>query len=187
MATLAPFHEYCALHAEAQIEVYAGDADRAWAMTSAAWPRLRRQLLLQIEGVRFDLLEVRARAALALAARGGRQRHAMLRFVRRTARRMARSRVDWIQPSMLALRAGAAWQEGDRTSAIAGLGASAAAFDRFEMRMHAAAVRLQLARLGVGEPPARCADAMRRLGALHPERLAAALVPGFPDLDAVGH
>ena len=184
-ATLAPFHEYCALQAEALIDVYAGDAERAWTMTTAAWPRLRRQLLLQIEGVRFDLMEVRARAALVLVARGGSRRGAMLRFVRRTVRRMARSRVDWIQPSMIALRAGIAWQQGDRTSAIAGLAAAAAAFDRLDMRMHAAAVRLHLARLGVGESAERCADAMRRLGAVHPARLAAALVPGFPDLDHV--
>ena len=184
-ATLAPFHEYCALQAEALIDVYAGDAERAWTMTTAAWPRLRRQLLLQIEGVRFDLMEVRARAALVLVARGGSRRGAMLRFVRSTVRRMARSRVDWIQPSMMALRAGIAWQEGDRTSAIAGLAAAAASFDRFDMRMHAAAVRLHLARLGVGEPAERCAEAMRRLGAVHPARLAAALVPGFPDLDSI--
>ena len=107
----------------------------------------------------------------------------MLRFARRAARRMARERVDWIQPAMLALRAGVAWQEDDRISAIAGLAASAAAFERLDMRMHAAAARLHLARLGVGEPAERCADEMRRLGAVHPARLAAALVPGFPDPD----
>ncbi len=182
-AKLAPFQEYCALHGEAQVDIYVGDAERAWTATRAAWPRLRRQLLLRIEGVRLDLLETCARAALAVATRGGPRRGSMLRFARRAARRMARERVDWIQPAMLALRAGVAWQEDDRISAIAGLAASAAAFERLDMRMHAAAARLHLARLGVGEPAERCADEMRRLGAVHPARLAAALVPGFPDPD----
>jgi hypothetical protein len=96
---------------------------------------------------------------------------------------MVRTRADWILPSVIALRAGAAWQDDDRTSAIAGLAAAAVAFDRRDMRMHAAAARLHLARLGVGEPVERCADAMRALGAVRPGRLAAALLPGFPDLE----
>ena len=182
-APLPPFHEYCALYAQAQADIYVGDAARAWRTTTAAWPRLRRQLLLRIEGVHLDLLETRARAALALAAQGGPRRAALLRFVRRATRRMVRTRADWILPSVIALRAGVAWQEGDRTSAIAGLAAAAAAFDRRDMRMHAAAARLHLARLGVGEPVERCADAMRALGAVRPGRLAAALLPGFPELD----
>ncbi|MBM4416213.1 MAG: hypothetical protein FJ035_08260, partial [Chloroflexi bacterium] len=185
-APLPPFQAYCAAYAEAQADIYAGNAARAWRATGAEWSRLRHRLLLKIEGVRLDLLETRARAALALAAQPGSQRAAMLRFVRRAAWRMAHQRADWILPSVSALRAGVAWLQGDRTSAITGLGEAAAGFDRLDMRMHAAAARLHLARLGVGEPVESCADAMRLLGAVHPPRLAAALVPGFPDLERAG-
>jgi hypothetical protein len=72
-APFSPFHEYCALYAQAQADIYVGDAARAVRTTAAAWPRLRRQLLLRIEGVHLDLLETRARAALALAAQGVRR------------------------------------------------------------------------------------------------------------------
>ncbi|MBY0273757.1 protein kinase [Candidatus Binatia bacterium] len=180
---LSPFHEYCAQHAAAQAELYDGAPERAWQETRSPWRRLHDRLLLRIEGVRLDLLETRARAALALAARGGPERRAMLRFVRRAAWRMTRERVDWIEPSAMALRAGVAWQAGDRTSAIAGLAAAAEGFDRFDMRAHAASVRLLLAYLGVGEPVERCAETLRRLGVLRPDRFAAFLVPGFPDLE----
>lgn len=180
---LAPFHEYCARYAAAQAELYDGAPERAWRQARSPWPRLRDRLLLRIEGVRLDLLETRARAALALAARGGPERRAMLRFARHAVWRMRRERVDWIEPSAMAVHAGIAWQEGDRTSAIASLAAAAEGFDRFDMRAHAAAVRLLLAHLGVGEPVERCDETLRRLGVLRPDRYAAFLVPGFPDLE----
>ena len=117
LATLAPFQEYCAVFATAQVDLYEGDALAAWRRTRAAWSESRRNFLLRIQGIRIDHLELRARAALAVAAGasvGRSERRRLLRFAARAARRLARERVAWTAPSIAALRAGIAWQRDAR-------------------------------------------------------------------------
>lgn len=181
-ATLAPFQEYCAVYSEANADLYAGDPAAGWARVVAAWPVLRNGFVLRIQGVRIDLLDLRARCALALlahpATRAAR-RGALLRAVRVVAWRLGRERVAWTAPVTAALLAGVAWQAGDRARAIALLVDAAAGFERLDMRAHAAAARLHLARVGVGETVDRCTGALGDLGIADPARYAAMLVPGI--------
>lgn len=181
-ASLAPFQDYCAVYAETQIDLYAGDPAAGWERINAAWPGLRRNFVLRIQGVRIDLLDLRARCALALLADGRaprRGRGRLMRVVRLAAWRLEHERVAWTPPMTAALRAGLAWQNGDRAAAIALLVDAAAGFDRMDMRAHAGAARLHLAGTGVGESVDRCADALRALGIADPAAYAAMLLPGM--------
>jgi hypothetical protein len=181
-ATLAPFQEYCAVYAESQVDLYVDDPVTGWERTSAAWPTFRKAFLLRIQGVRVDLLDLRARCALALLARGGARpgRGRLAHVVRHAAWRIGRERVSWAAPVAQALRAGLAWQRGEHAAAIALLCDAAAGFDRLDMKAHAAAARLHLAGAGVdaGETVERCVAGLRALGIADPTRYAATLLPG---------
>jgi len=186
-ATLAPFQEYTAVYAEAQIDLYQGVPAAGFARVIAAWPVLRAGFVLRVQGVRIDLLDLRARCALALLAQQGPahgQRGRLLRAVRRDAWRLDRERSAWTAPMTAALRAGLAWQTGDRASAIALLADAAAGYERLDMRAHAAAARLHLAGVGVGETTDRCAENLRALGIVDPARYASLLLPGLAPVPA---
>ena len=180
-ASLAPFQEYLAVYAESHIDLYAGDPAAAWERIGIAWPGFRKSFVLRVQGVRIDLVDLRARCALALLAREpaprpGRAR--LMRVVRLAAWRLERERVAAAAPVTAALRAGLAWQRGDRATAIPYLIEAAAGFERIDMRAHAAAARLHLAGAGEGESVERCAEVMRALGVADPVRYAATLLPG---------
>jgi eukaryotic-like serine/threonine-protein kinase len=51
------------------IDLYHGDVTRAWARLSALWPDYSRSLLFQAQLIRIQLLELRARTAVAAAER----------------------------------------------------------------------------------------------------------------------
>jgi len=181
-AALAPFQEYCAVYAETNADLYAGDPASGWDRVVGAWPVLRKGFVLRIQGVRIDLLDLRARCALALLAHPStphERRAALLRGVRFAAWRLEHERVSWTTPVTAALRAGIAWNGGDRARAIALLVDAAAGFERLDMRSHAAAVRLHLAGMGVGETVDRCVESLEDLGIADPVRYAAMLVPGI--------
>jgi hypothetical protein len=180
--TLTPFQEYSAVFAEAQVDLYAGDAFAGWQRTSAAWPVFRRAYLLQVQGIRIDLGDLCARCALRLAASSrirARERSKLLRFVRRAAGRIARERAPWATPMVAVLRAGLAAAGSDVATAAALLEDAAYDFAALDMRAHAAAARLQRARLE--DAPLDVLDErerrMRSLGIEHPLRMAAMLVP----------
>jgi len=181
-AVLAPFQEYCTVYAEGQIDLYAGEPRQGWGRTSASWPVFRRSYLLRVQGVRIDLRELRARCALATLASGhtGRSERArLMRHVGRAAWLLGREGVAWTAPLVATLRAGLAWQRGDRATGIILLGEAVRGFAELDMCMHAAAARLHLAAAGVGETVEHCAEVMRAHGAVDPSRLAATLLPGI--------
>lgn len=181
-APLAPFQEYTAVYAETQVDLYEGAPAAGWARVNTAWPVLRAGFVLRVQGVRIDLVDLRARCALALVAHGAAsrgERARLLRVVWRAAWRLDRERAPWTAPMTAALRAGVAWQNADRARAIALLADAAAGFERHDMRAHVAAARLHLAGVGVGETVDRCAESLRALGIADPARYAAVLLPGF--------
>jgi len=56
---------FMTLTAEAQIDLYRGDAVAAWQRVSDQWTGLRDAMLLHVEIVRIYMLHLRARCALA--------------------------------------------------------------------------------------------------------------------------
>ena len=101
-------HFWCFI-AAAQIDLYTGDPARALERITAEWPRLSQSLMLRsIQIVRVESLHVRARAALALAARPGiqRERERLLRAAAADADRLADEKIAYATPLAALVRAG---------------------------------------------------------------------------------
>ena len=52
------------------LDLYRGRVDAAWARLNAMWPEYSRSMLMRIQMIRIQMLELRARSALALAEHG---------------------------------------------------------------------------------------------------------------------
>src|SRR5262249_50333182 len=143
--------------------------------------------LLRVQMVRILAVSARARCALALAATlsDGSERRGLLGAAARDARALEREGLAFTVPYALLLRAGLAAATGDDARARALLGGAGPGFDGVDMKLHAAAARLQGGLLvGGDEGRARAAAARAWLAEQsikRPERMAAMLVPGFRD------
>jgi hypothetical protein len=184
--TRAGFHlqHWWHAYARAQTELYQGDAPAAAARLAACWPRLRAALLLRVQHSRVEALQLRARIAVALAARAGpAERGALARAVQRDARRLRDERGPYSQPYSEALLAALDHQAGHGDAAQARLARAVEGFERAEMRGYAAAARRRLGELtGGARGAALVAQADGALGAervRRADRFAAMLVPGF--------
>jgi hypothetical protein len=160
---------------EVQIDLYEGQAGRAWGRVGQHWPLLERSHLLLVEQVRVFLVHLRARAALAAAH---------LRSAAADARRLSRERAPWAQALGRLVEAGVARGKGDTAGAARLLEGAAARLDAVAMRLYAAAARRRLGQLRgaagtglVGEAEAW----MRGQRIASPARMTALLAPGFPD------
>jgi hypothetical protein len=180
------FHgqHYSQVLARIQTELYRGDAAAAWRRVSAAWPALTRTLLLHIQFVRIEASYLRARAALLNAARG----HDVARFLsiaRGDARRIGRFRLRWSDAVALLITAAVTYLEGRPGAAGEMLAAAVTAFERADMRSHAAAARRRLGGLQQDERGRALiddADAwMAAHGIRNPARMTRMFAPGFPD------
>ena len=166
------------------IDLYAGLPRAAFERMRERWPALKRSFLLDVQVIRAEMHELRARAALALAARADTpagEREALLASAEGDARRLARERMPWVEPLgrlVLAqagrLRAGegggggAGAGAGGGADADAHLAAAIAGFEAAGMTLHAAVAR------------GRSADPwLASEGVLKPERLAGMLAPGL--------
>jgi serine/threonine protein kinase len=85
---------YYYLAALASIDLYRGDAKRAWERICESWPQLERSLFLRVQFIRIDALCLRARCALA-AAPPGPQGSALRRKAAGDAARIGKERVSW--------------------------------------------------------------------------------------------
>ena len=92
--------DYALLH----IDLYANEPEVAWQRCERAWPLLKRALLLRVEEVIVYMTEIRARIALALAART-RENRAYIDVVQRAAKFLAARRVPWCGAMASLLRA----------------------------------------------------------------------------------
>jgi eukaryotic-like serine/threonine-protein kinase len=165
--------DYHALLADTHLALYAGDAAEAHARIEAAWPLIRRALLLRIQFVGVDLRFLRARCALAAS-------YAMPDG--RAARRIAEHELGRIRrdasaaaPPYHALLHGLL----RRTPAL--LEAAARGFDRLAMAAHGAAARFRLGELAGGAEADRlCSLACAQLsaaGAVRPAQIIQMFAP----------
>jgi len=178
-------HFYEAL-ARGHLDLYEGDPAAALTRLDARWADLEASLLLHIQYVRIELLNLRARSSLALAASPGTRgadREAWLRSALGDAVRLEGEGAEWARALALLLRAGAAAARGDAAGARAAGAAAVADFDRAGMALHAACARRGLGQLGgggAGEAAAAAADAwLKARGVRAPARFAAVLAPGL--------
>ena len=183
---------YLQLLSGVQVDLYAGDAERAYQRMREERVSLRRSLLLQIQMTRIESSHLMARCALALAslrpaAASGRpsryRRRTLLKQVKRIVSMLGREKLAWSRGLRQLLQAGLAAHQGRKEPAIAALNAAMKTLGSCEMALYAAAAKRQLGRLHGGHHGAHIiatADvAMRARGIVEPAKVADMLVPGF--------
>jgi hypothetical protein len=180
------FHRqhYTHIVARTQTRLYCGQAEAAWQLVAESWPIFERTHLLRARFLLIEASYLRARAALLNAAEG-RDVARFLSVARKDARRIGRVGLRWPDAIATILRAAVAALEGRAAEGRDLLAAAVTAFERAEMRLHAAVARR---RLGVmqhderGRAQVNEADTwMAAHGVTNPARMARLIAPGFPD------
>ena len=145
------FHlqHYTSLVALAQIELYTGDSEVAWKHMDQQVKPLEKSLLLRTQGLRIDMLHLRAR--LALASAFGRERRERLRIAGNCADRIARENMPWSNPLANFIHAALAKQSGDTSRAEALTKKAVGGFEAADMALYAAAARRRLGELRGGD------------------------------------
>ena len=181
------FHaqHYYQLFAQAEADLYRGDAAAAAEIVGERWPALQKSLLLQVQFIRLEALHLRARTQLAAARTGGGVDGARLHAALADARRIERARMPWATPLATLVRAGAAALDGNTAGAASLCELAAREFDTAGMALYATVTRLRLGHLvGGGDGYALVTAAnewMQGQRVREPRRLAAVLAPGFAD------
>jgi serine/threonine protein kinase/tetratricopeptide (TPR) repeat protein len=177
------FHlqHYSSLLAQAQIELYTGDADVAWKHIVGQWGALENSMLLRTQVLRIEATYLRARALLATAL-SNRDRD-KLSLAENLAHKIENENMAWAKPFAGVVQSAVAYQRSQHTEATTLLAAAVEGFERMDMRLYAAGSRRRLGELLAddrGRQLLADADAwMTTQRIKNPERMARMLVPGF--------
>jgi hypothetical protein len=173
---------FTTLTAEAQIDLYRGDARSAWRRVEQQWSGVADAMLLHVEIVRVYMHHLRARCALAAQGSGIDTSH-LLQSAARDARRLERERPPYAKALAKTIRAGLAFERRDSATAATLLLDAADELDALGWGCFGAGARRQYGRLLGGESGAKIVtevDAwLRSQGVKKPEVLANLQVPGF--------
>ncbi|HEY2514561.1 MAG TPA: AAA family ATPase, partial [Polyangiaceae bacterium] len=137
--------------AQAQIDLYEGEARAALARVEDRWEALADSHLLRVQFIRLKMWELRGRAALAVAGEGREDAEAQLEEAERCANEMASEKTRWSTPLVALLRAGIAARRGERDEAIRALVAAEPGFIAERMALHVATCRWLLAEIAPEE------------------------------------
>jgi eukaryotic-like serine/threonine-protein kinase len=179
------FHRqhYSAMLARVQTQLYRGRPEAAWQLLDEHQSMVRRSLMTRVQVIRIEWLYLRARSALAIAAKNGDSR--FLAAASAGARRIARERMPWSDPIALLLRAGIAYVEGNAPSAVGHLHAAADRFEQADMQFYLAVTRRRIGSLQNDERgrdlQQRATQWMAEQGIKNPGCMTRMLAPGFPD------
>ncbi len=180
------FHlqHYLSLVAEGQLDLYAGDAERALSRVSVCWPALARSQLLRIQVIRVEALHLRARSALAAAqGRRGGDRRQQLESAARDGRRIAAERMAWARPLADLVLAGVHAVERDVRQAADLTERAMTGFAAAGLRAFAMAAKRRLGELRGGDEGLKLVseadDWFRSEGVAAPDRITAMLAPGI--------
>jgi serine/threonine protein kinase len=175
---------YNAVYALSQVDLYGGDADRAFERITSKWPELARTLLLRVQVLRVEARHLHARSALMRAARR-KEIKPSLKIAERLADQIEREKMAWSEPMATAVRAGVAAVRGDELSAVTLLTAAAEKFHKADMRLYAAAAERCLGGMIGGERGRQLVDEstdwMKNQKIKNPDCVTRMLVPGFAD------
>jgi hypothetical protein len=164
------------------IDLYRGDVTRAWARLGAIWPEYARSMLFRVQLIRIEMLELRARTALAAAERSH-QPEPLLRRAGRDARQLEREGQDWGIAHAHYIRAAIAACEEDTVRASEELSIAADRYERAEMTLAAHLMRYRLGQVLGSEEGREIRDRAERglheQGIVAPARWAGMRAPGF--------
>jgi hypothetical protein len=164
---------FFAIHGSAELALYRGDARAARRVIDADLARAQKSLVLKIRLVRIELVHLRGRVAVALAAQtSGSEREGLLRECRGLVRELRRAPDPIAGCFAQVLSASIERVAGDREAAAESLSRAAANLDELDTALIAAACRVQL-----GDPAGEAE--LRERGVRAPRRLAGLLVPGW--------
>ncbi len=174
-------HNYRVLLAEANIELYAGNAALAHDIVTGRWGQMRRSLMLFVQYIRADAYYLRARTALA-SAEGAVHPAARLAEAERFVRKLERIKMPWTDLLGHCARAGVELAKRDRVAAGEQLRGAIARSEEVGMALHGAAARYQLG-LFLGDAEGRrlvesAEDWMLAQDIRVPQRMATLLIPG---------
>jgi eukaryotic-like serine/threonine-protein kinase len=178
------FHlqHHLGMMAEMTIYLYIREPAKAWEAISRQWTMYTGSLLWRVQQVRIDILQLRARAALAAIATA-RNPRSLLESAERDARRIHRERMPWGQALVQLVTAGIAATRRDTASAVDSLRRASTALHAVDMRLHAAAACYCLGGIiGGDEGRALVADAhcwMEKQGIRNVSRMVTMIAPGF--------
>ncbi len=171
-----------AMHYEAEIELYVGDAAAGYARIVRDQAALRRSLLGNVQVVRVLTWYLRGRCAVASIDAVPAERDARLAETRRLARKLVRENMGWAAVAGAILTASVANATGDRPGAIAALRDALAGATEADLMLHVAAARYQLGSLLGGDAGkamvVQAGEEMASRGVRSPSRMANRLVPG---------
>jgi eukaryotic-like serine/threonine-protein kinase len=176
---------YHHLFARVQGELYRGDACEAWRRVEEDWPGLVGSKLLMAQFMRVEIRHLRARSALALAARASRHRNRseaapLTRAALAEAQTIERDRIAPAMPFAAAIRAGAAGER--RDEAVAHLERARSGFQAAGMMLYAHATSARLGALRGGDEGAKLREEanhwMVQSHIVNPESMIAMLLPG---------
>ncbi len=174
-----------AARAEAEIELYVGDAAAACARLERDAKALRRSFLLASQFLRISHASVRGRCAIAAAAADPHRRAERLALARRIARSLWRERAPHGAPLAAILSAGVASIARDRAGAARHLRGALALGRSADMSLHVEAARYQLGRVLGGDEGrdlvARAEAALAAQGVRAPLHFASMIAPGFDE------
>ena len=155
------------------------------------WPALERSLPTRIQVLRIEVVQLRARGALAMAARRTDVK-SHLAVAEADARQIEGERMAWAEPHASLLRASIAAAKGDDRAAVRCARAALRGHERADMALYAAAARRSpgrdprrrrgardgegLGRVddGARDPPARTDDRDARARPVESDRVTAA-------------
>ncbi|WP_165221520.1 serine/threonine-protein kinase [Aquisphaera insulae] len=169
------------------LDLYQGSVAAAWERINAAWPAYTRSLLPRIQVNRIQLLELHARAALAMAE-GLEDNQPHLLAAEEDARKLEREGQGWAIAHSRFIRAGIAAVREDATTASYRLEQAAALYDTVDMPLSAAVMRYRIGEIvGSSEGKAliaRSESVLREQSIAAPERWARMIAPGFARIAA---
>ena len=137
-----------AMASNALLDIYSGEVRAAHERLEAGWGPISKSLLTKIQVIRFEVTELRARAALAAArASTGSERARLLDFAAQQTERIGKEGLAWTDAITTLRRAGICDARDDKAGAIREYRAAVAACDAAELGCHAAAARVRLGAL----------------------------------------
>jgi hypothetical protein len=160
--------------------LYLGKGDRAAAEIEEAWPEVRRSGMLFMPFARALLHTLRGMSSVGGADASEEKRAARIEAARASAQAIRSAGIEGFFGLASMIEAGAAFVAGDRVLAAKALERAIVLYDRHGMREWCAGARAQLARVRGDEDA--LATSHSELNAKRPERLTAALAPGFDRL-----
>jgi serine/threonine protein kinase len=170
------------MRSEAEVELYAGDAARAYSRLQQDARALNESRLPNVQFIRGLTAYARGRACVASVDATPDKRSARLAEARRIARQLGRENMTWTAPLAAIVTAAEASVRSDTALATNALRSAIDGAHAADMSLYAAAARYQLGRLLGGSEGERhvnrAHDEMSAQDIRAPSRFAAMLVPG---------